>query len=152
MENTRIIEINGIKMEVDLRTAKRIDTFRIGDNVRLLVPEYGNKFKVCPGVIVGFDEFTKLPTITIAYLEVGYSSAEIKFAYINGTNEKDEKYEIAPANDIEELHFKKSDVVSIMEKEIENKKEEIRDMERKRDYFNKYFSKYFEPKTETVTD
>ena len=29
-ENKRVVEINGIKMEIDLRYAKRIDTFKVG--------------------------------------------------------------------------------------------------------------------------
>ena len=40
MEEKRIIDINGMKMEVDLRTAKRIDTFKVGDNVKVLATEY----------------------------------------------------------------------------------------------------------------
>ena len=38
MEEKRIIDINGMKMEVDLRTAKRIDTFKVGDNVKVWLP------------------------------------------------------------------------------------------------------------------
>jgi len=30
------VEINGVKFEIDMNTAKRIDTFKIGDNVGLL--------------------------------------------------------------------------------------------------------------------
>ena len=29
-ENKRIIEVNGVKIEVDLRSAKRIDEFKVG--------------------------------------------------------------------------------------------------------------------------
>ena len=39
-DNKRIIEINGIKMEVDLRNAKRIDTFKVGDPVKVLDMTY----------------------------------------------------------------------------------------------------------------
>lgn len=35
-DGKRIIEIDGVKIEVDLRTAKRIDTYRVGDNVKIL--------------------------------------------------------------------------------------------------------------------
>ena len=106
MENTtRIVEIDGIKLEIDLRTAKKIEHFRVGDNVRVLVKGYSDTYKVHAGVIVGFDGFEKLPTICIAYLEVGYNSAEIKFAYINaGSESKDSKIEITPAFDLQELH------------------------------------------------
>ena len=148
MENTtRIVEIDGIKLEIDLRTAKKIEHYRVGDNVRVLIKGYSDSYKVHAGVIVGFDGFEKLPTICIAYLEVGYNTAEVKFAYINaGQESKDTKIEIAPAFDLQELHFQKSDVKSIMQGMIDKKQEEIQDLELKKAYFEKYFSKYFEPK------
>ncbi len=33
-ENKRIIEVAGVKMEIDLRTAKKIENFKVGDNVK----------------------------------------------------------------------------------------------------------------------
>ena len=36
MEEKRLVEINGIKMEVDMRSARRVDTFKVGDNVKVL--------------------------------------------------------------------------------------------------------------------
>lgn len=144
MENSkRIVEIDGVKIEVDLRTAKKVEHFKVGDNVRVLVPSYGKNYKVHPGVIVGFDNFERLPTICVAYLVVEYNSAKIEFAYINSV-EKDEKVEIAPAHDMHELHFQKADVLSQMEKMAEAKREEVRDIERKMAYFNTYFGRYFE--------
>ena len=52
MENKRIIEINGIKLEVDLTTAKRIDEFKVGDNVKVLRKSYNDTFEVLAGVIL----------------------------------------------------------------------------------------------------
>ena len=57
MDNKRIIEINGIKLEVDLSTAKRIDEFRVGDNVKVLRKGYNDNFEVLAGVIVEFVNF-----------------------------------------------------------------------------------------------
>ena len=38
MENTKTqIEINGVKLEVDLRNATRIDEFKVGDNVKVKI-------------------------------------------------------------------------------------------------------------------
>lgn len=148
MENQkRIVEIDGIKLEIDLRQAKKIEHYKVGDNVRVLVKSYGDEYKVHPGVITGFDEFAKLPTLIISYLELGYNSADVKFAYINeGKESKDSKYEIAPAYDLQELFFRKSDVSSMMNREIEKKEDELRDLRSKKNYFEKYFSKYFEVK------
>ena len=58
MENKRIVEIDGVKIEVDLRSAKRIDTFKVGDNVKVLCKDYNNQFKVKPGIITDFANFT----------------------------------------------------------------------------------------------
>ncbi len=151
MENNKtIIEINGVKLEVDLRTAKVIENYQIGDNVRLLVREYDSKFKTCPAVIVSFDNFKNRPTIVVAYLEIGYATAEIKFAYIN--NDSKDQFEIAPANYIDETRFKKSDVLAKMNDEINKKEQEIEDIKRKRAYFEDNFKAYFKDfsKTEDV--
>ena len=72
---TAIVEVNGIKLEVDLRTAKRIDQLTdqltIGSRVKCLVKQYSD-FKTVPGVVVGFEPFEKLPTIVVAYLDTDY--------------------------------------------------------------------------------
>lgn len=69
-QNKRVIEINGVKLEVDMRYAKRVDELRVGSKVKVLNKEYSS-YKVYPGVIVGFEEFDNLPTIVVAYLECG---------------------------------------------------------------------------------
>jgi hypothetical protein len=61
-KQTTIIEIGGVKLEVDLRSAKRIDELKIGSRVKCLQkPSYG-EMKTLPGVIVGFEPFPSLPT------------------------------------------------------------------------------------------
>ncbi len=142
---TQIIEINGVKMEVDLRYAKRVDRMVVGSRVKLLTTEnqYGTKSnKVYPGVVVGFEPFTDLPTIIVAYLDIDYSGANLKFAYIN-TGSK-EKYDIILSVD-EELPIQKADVLGKLDRDIEKKREEIADLELKRNYFLSHFNRYFEP-------
>ena len=87
METTKIIEVNGVKMELDARTAKvqEVQTFHVGDTVLLLVPGEmyeGKKTKALPGLIVDFANFKEKPTIVVAYLTDDYRPA-IKTAYIN---------------------------------------------------------------------
>ena len=65
MEEKRIVEIDGVKIEVDLRTAKRIDTFRVGDNVKVLCKEYNGDFKVKPGIITDFCNFKEKSSISV---------------------------------------------------------------------------------------
>jgi hypothetical protein len=143
---TRIIEINGVKMEVDLRHATVVhENIRVGTKVKMLMKQetYGSKdVKVFPGVVVGFEPFQDLPTIIVCYLECDYSGATLKFAYLNKASS--EKYEIVISQD-EELPIQKADVLAKIEREIAKKRDEIGDLELKRDYFLRHFNRYFEP-------
>lgn len=53
-----IVEINGIKMAIDERTAtiQKVDTFKVGDPVKVLIKEYSS-YNAKFGVIIGFDNF-----------------------------------------------------------------------------------------------
>ena len=44
MSEKRIIEINGVKLEVDLSQARVVENYRIGDNVKILQNEYGSSW------------------------------------------------------------------------------------------------------------
>lgn len=122
-EYKRIIEINGIKVEVDLRTAKRVESFKVGDPVKFLRKEYNDTFKSCPGVIVGFDEFQNRPTIIVAYIDASYSKTDLQFAYIN----KDSKdQEIAPMQEFEKnISYTEIQKQFDMTDELKSKREEI---------------------------
>ena len=144
MTNMQTIEINGVKMDVDLRYAKRHDTMKVGSNVKLLVKDVYSGPDVYPGVVVGFEPFQDLPTIIVCYLNVSFTEAKLEFAYIN--EKSHEKYDLVLSVD-EELPIQKAGVLSRMDREIEKKREEIEDLNRKRTYFLNHFNKYFEQKT-----
>jgi hypothetical protein len=137
------VEINGIKMEIDLRTAKRVDTFKVGDRVKLLKKESDNSApSIHHGVIVGFENFNVAPTIVVAYVEGSYNP-ELKLAYLNAlSNENSTKFEIIPDVD-ETLPFHKADVLAAFDKEVAKKLEEIRDQLRKKRYFISRFGQMF---------
>ena len=101
-KETTIIEINGVKLEVDLRHAKRIDELTIGSPVKCLVKKY-ESYAVYPGIIIGFEPFLSLPTIVVAYLETDTYNADIKFVAFN-TNTKD--FEIVLDVDFQGLSLK----------------------------------------------
>jgi len=134
-----IIEINGVKFEVDLSTAKVVTEYKIGDKVNVLVKEY-NEQKVYPAVIVGFDNFYTLPTITIAYLKIEYNDAKIIFISFNS---EQKEIEIAPCR-VSELSFSKADVVAKMEREIIKAEEHMADLNRKLNFFKLNFAKHFD--------
>ena len=141
MENEkRIIEINGIKMEVDLRTAKRIDTFKVGDPVKILDCTYSTP-QIYAGVIVGFAEFNKHAAIEVMALTESYSGTDFKFITIK--SDEDSKYEIVHYNNYEKI-FTQSNVISKFDREIEKRKIEIEELERKKKYFIDDFQKAFE--------
>ncbi len=135
----RIIEVNGIKLEVDLRHAKRIDEFRVGSRVKLLKKSYGDSFSVHMGVIVSFDEFIQRPSIVVAYISDSFSDGGLKFATIN----KDTKdLELAPAYEAD-LEFSKADILSQMDRAIDAEKAKLYDLEERRRYFLANFGKFF---------
>ena len=141
MEEKRIIDINGMKMEVDLRTAKRIDTFKVGDNVKVLDKNYEG-YQVKPGIIVDFAEFTELPTMVIAVFNEGSwsSSPSISFIHYNAKTAEDKHIELVMSSD-DEIKVSKDGVVEKFEREIQKKKNEWTDLQNQLDYFKRHFLK-----------
>lgn len=140
MSDKTIIEVNGIKLEVDLRYAKRIDQFKVGDNVKVLIKGYGDSFKSYPGVIVGFDNFKERPTIVICYADIDYSSCNIKFCYFN-QDTKD--VEICHMGEHEKT-LDRERVIDYLDKDIFKKQAELDDLNRRKNYFLENFDRYFE--------
>ena len=136
-EHTRIVEINGIRVEVDLRTAKRVDSFRVGDPVKVLKKSYGDNYNTYPGIISGFDEFKELPTITVAYMNNG----NLEFA---GINAKAKDIEIVLA-DRDTLHMEKADVLRLMDRQLAEAEMKVADLKQRREYFLARFGSYFAP-------
>lgn len=145
-----IIEINGVKMEVDMRHAKRIDELRVGDRVKVLIKGYSD-YKVYPGTIIGFEPFRNQPTIIVAYIDQGYNAAELKFLHYNAST-KDA--EIVKAIDDDAVDMSKADVMALFDRMIATKKNEMNEIELKRDYFLRNFQAYWAPvqKPETVEE
>ena len=139
MEEKRIIEVGGVKMEVDLRHAKIIDSFKVGDTVKVLTKNYSG-YTSHVGMIVGFDQFQNLPTIVIAYLKVDYSSSAIEFVYINSET-KD--VEICQINDWD-IPYSKQTILDRMNAEIAKKEADVLEANRKKQVFLSMFGKYFD--------
>jgi len=137
-ENIKVIEIKGVKVEVDLRTCKVIENYKVGDPVKILIKDYSS-YKSYAGVIIGFDDFKMLPTMVIAYLDNNYSTAEIKFAYLNSES-KD--IEICPLNSMDKF-LDKSHAVGLLDQTIFKKEQEVAELKAKKEYFLKEFSCYF---------
>lgn len=140
-KQTTIIEINGVKLEVDLRSAKRIDNLKVGDRVKCLVKSYGGAMSTHAGVVVGFEPFPSLPSIVVAYLDTGYSSGTLKFQTFNSET-KD--FEIVADLDNNAMEVDRSHILAQFDRETAKKRQEIEDIEAKRSYFLAHFGRYFE--------
>ena len=137
MSEKRIIEVNGVKLEVDLSEAKVIESYKVGDPVKCLIKRYGSSYESVPGVIVGFDAFKNHPTIIIAYLE---NQSSVTFLYFNDANED---VEITAMN-VNDLPFEKARVLELMDKEITKTEQAVADLKHKKQFFLNEFGKYFE--------
>ena len=143
MTENQIIEINGVKFEVDARTAtlRKVEHIKIGARVKVLIKGYSDSYEVYHGVVVGFEPFQTTPTVIIAYLKLGYNTpAEIKFLYF--TSKSSEQIIVSDENDKEALEA--SNIVALMDKEINKKKAEIQDLEDRKAYFLKNFQAYWQ--------
>lgn len=144
-EEKRVIEINGVKLEVDLRNARRIDEFRVGDNVKVLDTRSG-KNEVRSGVITDFANFKDLPTIIVAMYKAGdyWTKPSIEFIYFNSDTEGIEIVGVSA----EEIIVSKDTIVQRFDDEIIKKKDELQDLIVKRDTFVKYFGNGMEQEGE----
>ncbi len=136
----KIIEINGVKMEVDLRTAKTVESYKVGDSVKILLKEYSDKYKSHIGVIIGFDAFEKLPTIIIAYLVISYNETELKFAYLN---RESKDIEICAVNE-HDISAEKSSIIEMFDGQTAKAQAKVDELKSKKEYFLTHFSKHFE--------
>jgi hypothetical protein len=141
-KQTTIIEINGVKLEVDLRNAKRIDQLVIGSRVKCLVKRY-NDWATYPGVIVGFEPFPTKPTIVVAYLETEYSYAGLKFKSFNADTVD---FEVVADLDHNALEVNRESVLQQFDRELGKKELELEEMRQKRSFFLANFGAFFHDK------
>lgn len=138
-EDKRIIEINGVKLEVDMRSARRIDEFRVGDTVKVLDRRDG-KNEMRSGVITDFANFKELPTMIVAiYKEGSYWNSRPTIEFIS-FNAETEDIEIVGVS-AEEIMVSHETIVQKFDDEIAKKRDELNDLIIRRDTFIKYFGK-----------
>lgn len=138
-EEKRIIEVNGVKLEVDLSQCRVVENYSVGQPIKVLIKGYNDSFTSYPGMIVGFDNFTSRPTIILAYLEHSYNAADIKFVYFNAAS-KD--VELCPMN-TKDLGVEREEIMHAMDAQISAKKNEMDGLIARKNYFLTEFGKYF---------
>jgi len=136
----KLVIVDGVKMELDMRTAKlcQVDVFKIGDAVKVMKTDYSTP-EVYVGAIVGFDNFKDNPTITIAYLKVDYNGAVIEFISVNKNSEN---VQICKASEAD-LPYSKSDILQKIDRQVELKEQELKDLKQKKKYFIDHFGSCF---------
>lgn len=139
MTEKTIIEVNGVKLEVDMRHARRIEELRIGSPVKLLAKGgYGGQ-KVHPGIVIGFEPFKDLPTILVAYLEEDWQAASVKVVSINS---KQENFDMIAAVD-PDFAVDRANITKRFDRQIEAKKREIEVIEEQKRYFETNFKAFW---------
>ena len=137
----KLVEINGIKLEIDERTARTIDSYKVGDPVKVLIKSYGDSYTVYNGVIVGFADFAELPCIEVMYASgASYDSDTLKFVTLNA---KSADVQIAPLSEAE-MVLDKENIMEKFDRAIREAHNKVDDLERKRAYFDKKFAPAFE--------
>lgn len=145
-KSTTIIEINGVKLEVDLRTAKRVETLQVGSRVKVLVKEY-QEHQVYPGVVVGFEPFAERPAIVVCYLKTDYNSSAIKFVSIH---KESKDVEVIAALDNDHLEVNRAEVLRKFDREIDQKQKEIDEIQAKKKFFVENFASFFQQESATA--
>lgn len=137
-EQKKIIELNGIKLEADLRNAKVIETYKVGDNIKVLDKSY-SETKIHTGTIVDFADFGDTQAVIVAvYKEADFwNPPTVSFVTVTEDNDK---YSIAPII-ADELRLSKDTIVERFNQEIAKHQREIDDLKLKKEMFIKYFGK-----------
>lgn len=148
-EQKTVIEINGVKMEVDLRYAKRIEHITVGSRVKVLRKKYSDSYEVLHGVVIGFEPFKALPTIVICVANVEYQEAKIEFVYYNA---KSEGIEVVVACNEDVAALDKNDFLAKCDREIFKKQNEIAELENRKSYFLAKFNTYWQEIEQAVAD
>lgn len=137
---TRVIEINGLQIEVDGSTDVAEGPFKIGDPVKVLHKGLANtEPKIMPGVIIGYGGFLTLPSIEVMVLGEEYTWSAFRFIVIN---EQVRDFEIVRCNRYEQV-FGCSKIVERLDRDIARRELELLDLKNKKFFFAKNFQKAF---------
>lgn len=139
MDTMQVIEINGVKLEVDMRYAKRIEELRIGSRVKVLDGTGYGDATVHPGIVVGFEPFATLPTIIVAYVKSDYNDVGLKTISYNA---KSQKIEIVASVD-DDFSVSKTEVLGWFNRERQKLTEKLAEIEAKEQFFLDRFKAYW---------
>ena len=138
-----IIEINGIKLEIDTRQAKRVDLIAVGTRVKVLSRSYDTSpWEVLHGIVIGFEPFEALPTIIVACAKIEYQSAKVEFVYYNSDSKNKQ---LVVAGDDDNADLDKNQFVNNVDAEIAKKQAEVLELQQRKQFFLEKFACYWSP-------
>lgn len=138
-DQKQTIEINGVKLEVDMRYARRIEELRVGSRVKVLIKGYNDSWDAHSGVVVGFEPFPERPTIIIAYIKSSYSEVGLELKHFH----KDSKdIQIVAAID-DDFSVSKAEVLGWFDRETAKLEEKRKEIDAKRAFFLARFQAYW---------
>lgn len=145
-EHIRTIEVEGQKFEVDMREATKIEKYKVGSKIKLLLKTYSG-YEVHPAVIVGIDAFNALPTIVIAYMANRWDDdSPIKFSYFNSESKDTE---ICPMVE-DDIVPTREGILARFDKELKKKQDQIAELETKKEYFLRQYGTAFSTTPEEI--
>lgn len=139
MSEKTVVEINGVKLEVDMRYARRIEEIRVGSPVKILIKNGYGGHKVHAGIVIGFEPFKDLPTILVAYVEEEYNNASIKVVPINSSNKE---YDLVAAVD-KDFTVDREVILKKFNRQIAQKQREIEALMEQVNYFQTNFAAFW---------
>jgi len=140
--NTQV-NVGHYSFEISDPVITQTTKFKIGDKVKLYIKDYNNS--IYPGVIVGFDDFKDLPTISILYIQYG----EIKLIGLNEVNK--DTVQIIPSNEASMLDDNFQTVLFSLNQKIVEAQSRLTELKLKRDFYIKHYGKDLN-KTDSADD
>lgn len=137
---TTPMETTTIKGLTIQHPASSNEPLKIGDQVKVLIKNYGDEYKSYRGVIIGFDDFKNKPAINICYIDSDYSSAEVKFVSYTENSKNCEVVKDIDAT-VENLEKVKSAAEKNLAQKIQNKHQELREAQNQLMFFQAWFQK-----------
>lgn len=136
MEDMQIIEVGGTKIEIDFSQVRKIETFKIGDTIKIFKKKYSD-WKIYPAIITGFAKSEEMAGIEITYLEIDYSTAKLMCDIVT-----EESKDIVLATITSNEKYMTFDNVSeMLARDIDKREMELAEAKSKLTFFNDFYEK-----------
>ena len=136
-----IVRVGNIEMDVAIKSMRSIQTFKVGDPVKLLKKAASySKQETMAGVIVSFDNYESSPAIVVLAMKGSYGDVDFQFITIS---EMGVDYDMIHYSGYEQL-FTRDNVMRIFDRKIAEMELKLNEMNAKRAYFDQNFASAFE--------